>query len=364
MSKFGSGFFRLFLACLVVLNHSSPLRLGSWAVYVFFILSGYWICRLWRRQYAQTHRPLLTFLVSRWWRLTPVFLVCTCIGLGSSFVLQGDAALHLAKNPVWWLRQLVIAGSNQAGTDLPPSWSLDVEMQFYLVAPLLVTLFLWVGPSLRYLTAAAGCAWFVVFFFLGGNPHMAHFSLFMGFFLVGITLEMTDWRPSRRTALGSLLLFFGINLVLAIIPETRRFVWRTDSDTDPTSADLLFIAFRRLWMVVGVGVVIPFLAWNVSRHSSRFDRFLGNLAYPLYLFHWIPMQWYYHFSRSDDPIWKQCAFLVMNFFSAGTGALTILFLVDRRSERLRAAWVASRGKNLPASMPEVATATMERMKPY
>ncbi len=237
-------------------------------------------------------------------------------------------------------------------------------MQFYLVAPLLVTLFLRVGPSLRYLTAAAGCAWFVVFFFLGGNPHMAHFSLFMGFFLVGITLELTDWRPSRRTALGSLLLFFGINLVLAIIPETRRFVWRTDSDTDPTSADLLFIAFRRLWMVVGAGVVIPFLAWNVSRHSSRFDRFLGNLAYPLYLFHWIPMEWYYHFSRSDDPIWKQCAFLVMNFFSAGTGSLTILFLVDRRSERLRAAWVASRGKNLPASMPEVATATMERMKPY
>src|ERR1700721_2634089 len=100
MSKFGPGLFRLFLASVVVLHHSFPLKLGSWAVYVFFILSGYWICRLWRQQYVQTQSPLLTFMVSRWWRLTPVFLLCTLISLGSSFVLRGGAALHLANNPV------------------------------------------------------------------------------------------------------------------------------------------------------------------------------------------------------------------------------------------------------------------------
>jgi peptidoglycan/LPS O-acetylase OafA/YrhL len=192
--------------------------------------------------------------------------------------------------------------------------------------------------------------------------HTWPFPLFTGFFLVGITLEMADWKPSRTTAYGSLLI--GINLVLAIIPDKRGFVWRTDSEAIPTSADLLFSAFGRLWMVIGAGIVIPFLAWNVSRQSSRFDRLLGNLAYPLYLFHWIPREWYYHFSLSSDPTWKQCALLAINFFSAGTGALAILFLVDRRSERLRAAWIASRRKKLPVSMPEVGTATLEQMKPY
>jgi peptidoglycan/LPS O-acetylase OafA/YrhL len=46
MTKIGSGLFRLFLAFAVVLHHSFPLRLGAWAVDVFFILSGYWISRL------------------------------------------------------------------------------------------------------------------------------------------------------------------------------------------------------------------------------------------------------------------------------------------------------------------------------
>jgi hypothetical protein len=54
----------------------------------------------------------------------------------------------------------------------------------------------------------------------------------------------------------------------------------------------------------------------------------------------------------------------VNFFSAGIGALTILFLVDRRSERLRTAWVASRRKNLPVSVAKIETAALEQMKPY
>ena len=72
MTVLGPGMFRLLLSLLVVLHHSLPLRLGTWAVYVFFILSGFWICRMWRQRYAETQSPYLTFLVSRWWRLPRV----------------------------------------------------------------------------------------------------------------------------------------------------------------------------------------------------------------------------------------------------------------------------------------------------
>jgi hypothetical protein len=202
-----------------------------------------------------------------------------------------------------------------------------------------------------------------VFFFRGGNAHLAlsavHGLLSRRHYPRNGRLEAIPYDCVREPSH-----ILGINLVLAIIPDKRGFVWRTDSEAIPTSADLLFSAFGRLWMVIGAGIVIPFLAWNVSRQSSRFDRLLGNLAYPLYLFHWIPREWYYHFSLSSDPTWKQCALLAINFFSAGTGALAILFLVDRRSERLQAAWIASRRKKLPVSMPEVGTATLEQMKPY
>jgi peptidoglycan/LPS O-acetylase OafA/YrhL len=99
-----------------------------------------------------------------------------------------------------------------------------------------------------------------------------------------------------------------------------------------------------VWWLIGACMVVPFLAWNVSQDSSSFDRFLSNLAYPLYLFHWIPREWYYHLSLRTDPVWKQCMFLAMNFLVAAAGAIIILLVVDQPSERLRAAWVASRKK--------------------
>jgi peptidoglycan/LPS O-acetylase OafA/YrhL len=342
MVKIGSGFFRLFLAALVVLHHSSPLRLGAWAVYTFFILSGYWICRLWSMRYLRTYYPLITFMVSRWWRLAPVFLFCTALSIVSRFLLNGSSALQLANNYGWWLRELLIAGSNEAGTDLPPSWSLDVEMQFYLFAPLLITLFGRIGHFFRWLTAAAACGWFGLFLFRGGNFQLAHLSLFAGFFLVGVTLEMAQWKPNRATAIGSLLIFFGVTLALAVSPSTQRGVWRAGLDIAPVSFAV------SLWWIIGAVVVVPFLAWNVSQDSPRFDRFLGNLAYPLYLFHWMPREWYYHFSLRSDPLAKQCAFLAINFVVAAAGAVIILLLVDQPSERLREAWVSSRQKGSKA----------------
>jgi hypothetical protein len=57
-----------------------------------------------------------------------------------------------------------------------------------------------------------------------------------------------------------------------------------------------------------------------------------------YLDHWIPGEWYYHFSSRSDPVWKQGALLVMDFLVAAI----ILLLVDQPSERLREAGVASR----------------------
>jgi peptidoglycan/LPS O-acetylase OafA/YrhL len=184
MMTIGSGLFRLFLAAVVVVHHSFPLRLGAWAVYAFFILSGFWISQMWQHRYAHTPNQLLTFMVSRWWRLAPIFLVCTALSVVSSFFLQGGDSLHGGNGPAWWLRQLLVAGSNGVGTDLPPSWSLDVEMQFYLVAPQLITFFGRIGPLLRCLIAAAACGWFALHIFRGGNVQLASLTLFVGFLSV------------------------------------------------------------------------------------------------------------------------------------------------------------------------------------
>jgi peptidoglycan/LPS O-acetylase OafA/YrhL len=145
--------------------------------------------------------------------------------------------------------------------------------------------------------------------------------------------------------------------VLAIFPATQRGVWKAGLDPaqSPFAVSLWLVwTFPFPWRQLPTSTLIafcrllphPFLAWNVAQESPRSDRFLGNLAYPLYLFHWIPREWYYHLSLRSDPAWRQCALLAVNLLAAAAGAIIILLLVDQPSERLREGWVSSRKVSL------------------
>ena len=75
------GILRLFLASIVVLQHARIFALGAAAVDVFFVLSGYWVCRMWQEKYRERTHPITIFLASRFWRLWPTYVVCQLIGL-------------------------------------------------------------------------------------------------------------------------------------------------------------------------------------------------------------------------------------------------------------------------------------------
>ena len=342
----GPGAFRLFLASVVVVHHSFPFRAGSWAVYVFFILSGYWITKMWHSRYSQTRNSYLTFLVSRWWRLAPVFFVCTILGLLSSFLLRDGLAPLLLSNVTWCLRQIPIAGSAESMRALAPSWSLDVEMKFYLVAPLAIYLISRAPAKARWPLVAVLLLMlsFLVWF---GYPLEAPFlAMYVGFFVAGIVLATGNWVARNSTiAVGLAALLIGI-VVLLVFPETRSGIWREGrANAPPTN-------LVSVWWVLGAILVIPFVSKNVRVKSSRFDRILGNLAYPLYLFHWIPREWYYHFSETGSHGMSQLLYLLANFVAAFVGALAILVLIDQPLDRLRSKWVTSRERRLKADASE------------
>src|SRR5258708_35766145 len=185
-SLLSPGGVRLLLALVVVVHHFLPLRAGSWAVDVFFVPSGSCITRMWNPRYRQTRIPYITFLVSRWWRLAPVFLVCTVLGLGSALLLREGSLVNAQANSAWWLRQLLIVGSSDAGRILPPTWSLDVEMQFYLIAPLLIWAFARLEPAWRWMIVTLLLLALVYFLGSGGYPESATLCLFSGFCLAAV----------------------------------------------------------------------------------------------------------------------------------------------------------------------------------
>jgi peptidoglycan/LPS O-acetylase OafA/YrhL len=339
------GAVRLFLASVVVVHHSLPLRAGSWAVYAFFILSGYWIARMWNTHYCRTKSAYFTFLASRWWRLLPVFLVCTGLGVASAFLLNETAGLANASSPGWWLRQAIIFGSSDAGRILPPTWSLDVEMQFYLIAPILIWAFSKISTVWRWMAVAALLVLLAGQLATGTDPESARFDLFSGFFLAGVALALRKWMPGTKLMLAGLALSLGGTVALLLLPHARDGIWiegkQSQLGTDPLAA----VTASTWWVVPGI-LVIPFIARSLSARSSAFDRMLGDLAYPLYLFHWIPREWYYHFCEINHAPAVRLVLLVVEFITAFAGAVLILILVDRPMERLRRAWVESRENKL------------------
>ena len=130
------GFLRLILAALVLVQHYSSCDFGGWAVFMFFVLSGYWISRMYMGKYRHAHSPWRSFVLNRYFRLLPVYLAC----LGVAYVVYSRFALlpDFSRSPGWWLRALPIVGSNENGVLIGVFWSLDIEFQFYLIAPFVV----------------------------------------------------------------------------------------------------------------------------------------------------------------------------------------------------------------------------------
>lgn len=337
----GPGALRLILAFVVVVHHSTPLRMGALAVYIFFILSGYWIAKMWDERYSHSRNPLFTFYVSRWWRLAPVFLLCNVLGL--LWTLGRGNPLPMQSSPLLWLvRQLPIAGSGGIGAVLPPAWSLDVEMQFYLLAPALFWLFRRMNGSLAWLVGGGLLVLPILHFLRGGSADTPMLIPFLPFFAGGILIHRTQWHPSR--AIGVLVLAVGI-LAVAIalmVPGLRSGIWIVGRHSLPPMEGVML-----LWVLMA-SLSLPLVARSVRRPFTPRDRTMGDLAYPLYLFHWLPRECYYALGGPSRPAWQAGVLLLSNFACAFSGAWIIYKLVDRPLDRLRSRWVARRHNSAEA----------------
>jgi len=337
------GVFRILFAGLVVLHHSTPLRLGAWAVLVFFVLSGYWISKMWEEKYSHAKSPFYTFLASRWWRLFPVMGICIAL----YFLWKGGLEGYTAP---WILRQLPIIGSTWSGTPLPPQWSLDVEMQFYLVF-VLVALIASAAASNR---LRSGAAWFALgalgityagwYLAKGGSMQSPYLAPWLGLFLIGIGLHKSKWVPSQYLAVPLALVFVLGTVAMLVLPETRIAFWTAGSDAALRRDAGEHFAFHwpSLWLLAGIMLMLPYLAVNVRQPSPKWDRDLGNLAYPVYMFHWIPRDWYYAHVDWGRPISFNLGLLTVNILAAFFGGCLIYACVDKPIERLRSRWVAGR----------------------
>ncbi|KHL26180.1 hypothetical protein PK98_06690 [Croceibacterium mercuriale] len=330
------GAFRLFLALLVFGHHLSSFGFGKFAVYVFFALSGFWLNTMWRDRYSHARTPYRTYLVSRVWRLAPVMIVTSIItipllvliGIEREVVFSSDP-LHLAVSTVF-----LLSYSYLTYVPVAPAWSLDIEMQFYLLAPLLAVALL--RPALRLPLIAGAAILALVATWSLSVPTLAHYAIF---FLAGMTVSATRWQPGSTLAYGSAAAVVG-TLVLVTVTPLAGILW---GGANPSP----LYAWNPLFNVVMAFVCLPYAMWTVYQKSDRADRMLADLSYVIYLLHWVAVQWFY--SMAGQPVLERLMVAGTGVVAVCLGSLALWHLVDRPANRLRHAWVSSR---MPAAGDE------------
>jgi len=257
---------RLVLATTVVVSHYFLLSGNSLAVPAdaatvdgFFFLSGYSIARLWNERYLRCRGPLFTFYCSRLMRIYPIATASTLL----MFWIAGGSW-----GPLWSNLALIDAVQGSEGPLNPPSWSIAIELQFYAIAPLLMVLMRNNIAAIALLTI--GFAFWLIY-----ATGIMHIFVVNFVFLFGLGTWFSNRALHEAAArlvpyvLAGILIF----CLVAAIPSVQE--------------ELLGYGMARRFAGIALGVLcLPWVAASLSKKSHAFDRVLGDLSYPVYLFHW------------------------------------------------------------------------------
>ena len=310
------GLLRLLLALCVVAAHSSSglgqiLPGGSAAVQAFFVVSGFYMALVLNEKYT-FRGSVAVFYQQRYLRLAPMYWVTlglTILAAVTHTKLTGYPSGPIKHYLESWTglstgakMGLILTQSSMFGMDaltffhlngkllsfvystsltdqmngtaftvVTQSWSLSLELLFYLIAPFVVR------RSAIVLGLLVAVTWIIrmyckLRFGLNGAWDDHFFPFELGLFSAGalayksyafVESSIKSGRITPYASYAGLFVFFGLFLLYGKIPiveEVKRWIF-----------------------LLSVACAIPVL-FSMTRRSE-IDRWIGELSYPLYLLH-------------------------------------------------------------------------------
>jgi len=316
---------------LVLLFHIWPSLLpgGFVGVDIFFVISGYLIVGSLAREAERDGRiSLATFYVRRIRRLLPAAMTVLLCVLVAMFLLLPqarweDTLLQIIASTLyvenWYLADAAVdyLAAENAASPVQHFWSLSIEEQFYIVWPLAVMGLAWIarrrGIATRPLIGAALVAVFVCSFassvlLTASNPEGAYFVTHTRAWELALGGLMAVWLPSLNVRSGLRALLFAVGLAAILLSGL-------------TYSGAAFPGYIALLPTLGAALIILAgdfqIGWFRGLNTAPL-RFLGDISYSLYLWHW-PLIVFFLASGRDIGLWEGIALagaaLVLAHFS-------------------------------------------------
>lgn len=250
---------------------------GHYGVQLFFIISGFVLALPFAR-----HRlldgprpPLRAYYLRRLTRLEPPYIVAMLGVFAVATLYYGASARALAPHLVASLAYIHNLVYGVGSTMNIVAWSLEVEVQFYLLAPLMAMVFLVRKQIARRLTIVAAIATIVLIQWLWplgqgrlalSLPHYVQFFL-LGFLIAD--LYLVSWQlPSQREHLWDVVGILGWVALVA--------VWTLVANPNVLFLVLAFLVFCATFR----GRVVRAVFCNVRITT------IGGMCYSIYLLHY------------------------------------------------------------------------------
>lgn len=337
------GFFRFVLAILVVAAHIwQPANglsiIGGYAVYGFFILSGYLMTLVTNQNYGFTNIGVKRFLTNRFLRIYPtywisiIFTLLLLLIFGEFQLSQFNPHLAFPSTFYDYFANVFIFGLAKTGFFSlhsiilsPPAWALEIELTFYILIGLFLGKKKYLKPwllSTFLLIIGLKIVFYIMslytkqaYGFSYGSLIYASLAFCLGAFIFHYKdklLHLKNRLPLPDLALILLLVTFWISSLLWVAPisSTAGFVMNT---------------------IVMFLLIICFAGFQ-NKKIKRLDKKLGDLSYPMYLLHYqiaflvsrLTLQQYgkgFELFIASFPVLLGVSWLIIIFFESPIAAI-------------------------------------------
>ena len=284
------GIWRTLLAIEVVIYHLIDVPvIGEYAVFGFFVLSGFLMTAIMQQTYGYAPVGVLNYLQNRALRLYPNYWFAAIISFLTIFVL-GPAAVSaynphmiMPPTPGAWLENFTMIFFGWFPKDhlarlVPPAWALTVEIFYYVLIGLGASrtrksTIIWVSASVIYVVGAYAGG--------GGGPNL-YSAVPAGSLPFAMGAFTYHYRDTIQNALSDMRFTNPWPFIVTRWISCALFTIANAA----TGFGWLISLGNYVNVAISVLIVCTLYHAKPGPALRRVDRDIGDFSYPIYLLHW------------------------------------------------------------------------------